>query len=327
MTVTRLDHAHFDWASGAGGADVVRRVAEAAAEADGREALNEAAVLTLRNHGLETGLVLVAEDTRGAARPRTEGGSEVHGGRLGGFAYVHGLSGGGRPELDLVVAPGSRGQGLGAALVEAVIDAVDGIPLTAWSHGNHPAAARLAARHGFEAVRELWLMRRRAGAPLPDAPVPAGYAVRPFRPGEDDAAFLAVNAEAFADHPEQGRLDQRGLDERTHESWFDPAGFLVGVHEGRLDGFHWTKVHPAADSAAGDRAAHGEVYVIGVHPRTQGTGLGRALLAAGLTHLHGQGLDEVVLYVEGDNHGAVRLYERFGFTHAAPDTDVMYLRA
>ena len=48
--------------------------------------------------------------------------------------------------------------------------------LRAWSHGNHPAAARLAARHGFERVRDLWVMRRpatraaaRAGRPADPA--------------------------------------------------------------------------------------------------------------------------------------------------------------
>ncbi len=298
MTVTRLDHASFDWASGAGGAGEVRRIADAALRHDGRESLNEAAVLTLRNRGLETGMLfLQGED---------------------GFAYVHGLSGGGRPELDLVVAPEARGRGAGTALASAALEAVDGIPLTAWSHGNHPAAAALAGRLGLEAVRELWLMRRAAGAP-PSAPVPEGFTVRRFEPGADDTSFLAVNAAAFADHPEQGSLDQRGLDERKAEAWFDPAGFLVAERHdspGRLVGFHWTKVHPEG---------FGEVYVIGVHPDAQGSGIGRALLAEGLRVL--AGTPEVVLYVEAANRGAVRLYESYGFTHAPRDTDVLYATA
>jgi mycothiol synthase len=93
----------------------------------------------------------------------------------------------------------------------------------------------------------------------------------------------------------------------------------VAEHDWHLKGFHWTKVHP------GD-PAYGEVYVIGVDPSARGTGLGKALLAAGLEHLHGKGLGEVVLYVEADNHSAVQLYTSYGFTHAASDTDVMYAR-
>ena len=295
MTVTRLDHATFDWASGAGGAAEVRRIADSSRRHDGRESLNEAAVLTLRNRGLETGMVFLSGDD--------------------GFAYVHGLSGGGRPELDLVVTPDARARGVGTALARAALEAVDGIPVTAWSHGNDPAAAALARRLGFEAVRELWLMRRPA-AGVPAAPVPEGFTIRPFEPGADDAAFLAVNAAAFADHPEQGSLDQRGLDERKAEGWFDPAGFLVASRGNELVGFHWTKVHPDGT---------GEVYVIGVDPSTQGSGIGRALLAAGLEVLGDP--REVVLYVEAANTGAVRLYESYGFAHAPRDTDVLYATA
>jgi mycothiol synthase len=303
MSMTRVEPEEFDWAAETGPAAEVRRIAAAAAASDGREALNEAAVLTLRNRGLGTGVLFV-------------GGAD----RAEGFAYLHGLSGSGRPELDLVVAPEARGKGLGTALAEAALAAVDGIPITAWSHGNHPAAARLAARLGYASVRELWLMRRPASTPLPEWRTPDGYTIRPFRPGADDAAFLAVNAAAFAFHPEQGSLDQRGLDERKALDWFDADGFLVGEHEGQLLGFHWTKVHP------GD-PAYGEVYVIGVDPTAQGTGLGKALLAAGLEHLHRSGLDEVVLYVEADNRSAVQLYASYGFTHAASDTDVLYARS
>jgi mycothiol synthase len=204
---------------------------------------------------------------------------------------------------------------MGTALARAALEAVDGIPVTAWSHGNHPAAAALARRLGLEAVRELWLMRRPA-SPVSEAPVPEGFTIRPFEPGVDDAAFLAVNAAAFADHPEQGSLDQRGLDERKAEEWFDPAGFLVASRGDELVGFHWTKVHPDGT---------GEVYVIGVHPSTQGSGIGRALLAAGLQVL--EGAPEIVLYVEAANAGAVRLYESYGFTHAPRDTDVLYATA
>ena len=309
MLITRLEHERFDWATGEGGAAQVRAIAEAAEAADGREVLNEAAVLTLRNRGLDTGVMLLADDPGEGAL---------------GFGYVHGLSGPGRPELDLVVTPLARRRGVGRALATAVDDALSGIPLTAWSHGNHPGAAALAARTGYRSVRELWLMRRPAGQAV-TAPAPtASHRVRSFRPGVDDAAFLALNAEAFADHPEQGTLDQRGLAERTAQPWFDPDGFLVAETPSGdgLAGFHWTKIHPAPAGTA----PVGEVYVIGVAPSAQGTGLGRHLLAAGLDHLHRRGVGEVVLYVEADNTPAVRLYEAFGFTHAARDTDVMYAR-
>ncbi len=225
-------------------------------------------------------------------------------------------------QLDLVVHPEARRAGLGDALVRQALDEGEWV---AWSHGDHPGAARLAQRHGFSGERALWVMRLPGGAPLPDGPAD-GPTLRSFRPGEDDAELLRVNAAAFAHHPEQAGLDQAGLEERMAQPWFDADGLVVAdAGRGRLAGFHWTKVHPATD----DGPAHGEVYVVGVDPGAQGGGLGRRLLRAGLEHLRERlGPDaEVVLYVESDNAPAVAMYERFGFTHAARDTHVQYRRS
>jgi mycothiol synthase len=196
--------------------------------------------------------------------------------------------------------------------------------MTAWSHGNHPAAAALAARFGFDRVRDLWVMRRDLSDPASVREDDrAGVDVRPFRVGEDEEAFLALNAEAFADHPEQGRMARADLDERMAEPWFDPAGFFLAFRDGRLVGFHWTKVH----AGTAQRPPYGEVYVVGVAPTAQGGGLGRRLTLTGLRHLASLGLREALLYVEADNAPAVAVYRRLGFTHAPEDTHVQYARA
>jgi mycothiol synthase len=273
----------------------------AASSADGQPPLNEATLLSLRHHGLARAALFVAHDAETSAA---------------GFALVHEPSDTQEPaDLNLVVSPGSRGRGFGGVLVDTVRSEYPETRMSVWSHGNHPAAARLAASRGFDRVRELWVMRRTLQTELPTLRDIDGIDVRAFRPGTDEEAFLSVNAEAFAHHPEQGNMTRADLEERMTEPWFDPAGFFLAFADDDLQGFHWTKVH---DSSVG------EVYVVGVRPSAQGSGLGKLLTLTGLHHLAAMGLDEVILYVESDNASAIAVYEWLGFTHAAADTDVMY---
>ncbi|ARF56852.1 mycothiol synthase [Streptomyces gilvosporeus] len=218
------------------------------------------------------------------------------------------------PAAELVVHPGHRGRGHGRALGSELL-AQSGRRLRVWAHGGHPAARHLAQTLGLTMFRELRQMRRSlADLTLPEPTLPEGVTVRTFQPGTDDAAWLEVNAAAFAHHPEQGSLTQRDLDDRKGEPWFDPKGFFLAEKEGRLIGFHWTKVHA--------EEGLGEVYVLGVRPGAQGGGLGKALTSIGLRHLAAQGLPTAMLYVDADNVAAVSVYERLGFvTH---ETDLMY---
>ena len=204
---------------------------------------------------------------------------------------------------------------MGTALLRGVA-AYNG-ELVAWSHGDHPAAARLATAYGWERVRDLWVMRRPTSLPLPPLELPDGLTIRSYVDSDADA-IVAVNAAAFAHHPEQGAMDRDNLARRMAEPWFDPAGLLVAEDGSGVLGFHWTKQHD-------ERL--GEVYVVGVSPQAQGRGLGRLLTLAGLHHLAGLGVEEVLLYVESDNGPAVAVYSRLGFAHADADTHVQYRRA
>lgn len=218
------------------------------------------------------------------------------------------------PAAELVVHPSHRGHGHGRALGAALL-AASGKRLRVWAHGGHAAARHLAQVLGLTMFRELRQLRRPlTDLELPEPVLAEGVSVRTFVPGVDDAAWLAVNAAAFAHHPEQGSLTQRDLDDRKSEAWFDPAGFFLAERGGELVGFHWTKVH------AEERL--GEVYVVGVLPGAQGGGLGKALTTIGLRHLAAQGLPTAMLYVDADNKAAVSVYERLGFT--TYETDLMY---
>jgi mycothiol synthase len=268
--------------------DVLAGVRAAVRDAGEQDPLDEAAQLRVKHHGLtDSQLWLAGED---------------------GFALAHAGS------TDLAVAPAARGRGLGRELAAQAFAGDDA--MSAWSHNDHPAAAALAKRHGLRRARELWVMRRQSSAPLPELVVPDGVTVRGYH-DEDRDEVLRVNAAAFAHHPEQGAMDAEDLAARMAEEWYDPAGLLVAAGSDGLLGFHWTKQQSAR---------LGEVYVVAVDPAAQGHGLGRVLTLAGLHHLAGLGVDEVLLYVESDNTPAVHVYGALGFTHADADTHVQYRR-
>ncbi len=304
----------------------VKALVAAAEESDGNPPLSEQTLVTLRAsaaspHGI-LALALYAPDySPEAAGPGRPGGSvsRARGNDLAGVAVVV-EEPDGTGVLEVAVHPSYRNQGVADRLVGELQKVRGFTGLKAWSHGNHEAAADLAARYGYAPVRELWKMRLATGASeLPEVALPEAVALRSFVPGQDEEALLAVNRAAFAHHPEQGNMSRADLDARIAEPWFDPAGFLLAVDAaGRILGFHWTKVHPRH----GEHPAIGEVYVVGVAPEAQGTGLGKALTVAGIKHLQRQGLRAVMLYVDADNIPAVALYRRLGFSRW--DMDVMY---
>lgn len=232
---------------------------------------------------------------------------------------------------EVVVDPADRRHGVGTALIRAMQDALgpQADSLRIWSHGHLASARALASRDGYSIVRELWSMRRPL---LPDGSLPAvtlpdGFMARHFIVGQDEEAWLRVNARAFADHAEQGRLTRHDLDLRVAEPWFDATGFiLVEDTRGRqpvLAASHWTKIVVSVRPLV--RPTQGEVYVVGVDPEYQGLGLGRAVTVMGLEHLRERGVTEAMLYVDADNTAAIATYSRLGFTRFA--VDVVYLPA
>ncbi len=257
-----------------------RAIAATCELADGVSPLNDSARLIL--DGLRDGRVISTPD---------------------GFAVLDDHDG----TIMLAIAPEARGQGLGTTLAA---EALQRRPHHAfWAFHTLPAARAVAHRLGLTAVRELLRMQRPLDGETP-SPIPVGYTIRSFQP-EDAEQLVAVNAAAFAHHPEQGRLSLEDFLTMTDQPWFDPAGCLVALYDGRLVGFHWTKRHDTQ---------LGEVYVIAVHPDHEGRGLGRALLSAGLAYLEEIGCTRVQLYVEADQQRVVALYQAAGFDIVSTDT-------
>ncbi len=221
---------------------------------------------------------------------------------------------------ELVVHPEARRHGIGAEMIRAALSKTVG-QNHFWAHGTLEPARATASALGLEPVRELVQMRRKLHElnDVAEPSVPDGVRIRTYAGTTDDAELLRVNNAAFATHPEQGGWTAAELEERRSESWFDPEGLFLAFDEqtGALRGFHWTKVHSG-------QTGLGEVYVVGVDPAAQGSGLGGLLTAVGVAHLArrlgGTAEPTVMLYVESNNAAALKTYQRLGFTKFSLDT-------
>jgi GNAT superfamily N-acetyltransferase len=93
--------------------------------------------------------------------------------------------------------------------------------------------------------------------------------------------------------------------ERLTAQWRESPPFVAEA-EGTVVGF-------VSVGASRDSDANGELFAIYVDPDHWGTGVGRALIAAGEQRLRELGLTDVILWVLEDNPRARRFYEQAGW--------------
>ena len=239
--------------------------------------------------------------------------------RLVGYAHTRWNPVGATPRMavEVVVHPDYHGSDVARLLLEEarrVLGRAGGGLLYLWVHRVEDPSTTLAARLGFDVQRELAFMSRRLDERPREPKLPDGVTFAAYRPDSDDAEFLRVNNAAFEGHPENGGWDLNEFAERRALEWFDPEGLIMAWRDDECVGFHWTKWHSHDSDEVPAHEPVGEVYVLGVHPSQQGTGLGRALLLAGLAHLFDRSCRQSILYVDCANTGAVKLYESEGFT-------------
>ncbi len=213
-------------------------------------------------------------------------------------------------QVELVVHPAWRGQGLGQALLRRLVaDARrrGASDLCAVAPDEPATGGRFLRRHGFQPSVARQHMRLQPVAAA-EVTVP-GFQLRTA--GSDDCAALSeINNGAYATGERVGRADEAGYRRFLAESgarvWAAaelPAGRLVGLCEVR-------EAEAVLDGAA---VTTGHIGSLAVLPAYQRRGLGRSLLARGIGLCREAGWPSVELNSDRDNAPALHLYERLGF--------------
>jgi len=138
--------------------------------------------------------------------------------------------------------------------------------------------------------------------PLPEAPLPPGYRVRPVRLPDELEARVEVHRAAFA--PSKMTLEK-------HRRLLDLPGYspdhdlVVEAPDGSLVAFTLVWWDAAARV--------GEFEPVGVHPEHQRRGLGRAVNVEGLRLLRRLGAIDAVVFSRRTNAASEGLYAAAGF--------------
>ena len=158
---------------------------------------------------------------------------------------------------------------------------------------------------GYSPFRDLKILSRSIPA------IPSEIKTRGFTENDTDE-IIRINNDAFHWHPEQSGMTLESLKKTQSEAWYTNEDFRVLEQNHQILGFCWMKVHePSLKSTL----SKGEIFVIAVDPSFQNQGLGRQLALSGLEWLSAKKIREVFLYVESDNHPALKTYDSLGFSH------------
>jgi mycothiol synthase len=200
-------------------------------------------------------------------------------------------------------------------LLEAIVRRADTLGrdhVRGWAPEHDRDLHEAYQRSGFRPFRHSFRMEIELGADLATPEWPEGFSVRPFREGDERAAW-ETQQDSFAGN--------WGFTPEPFETW---AHWFLGEY---FQPEHWFIVETGDEVAAvalcrqpESEPGLGWVNILGVRPAYRRRGLAIALLQHVFRHFAELGLDKVGLGVDAENPtGAVRLYERAGMHVARRD--------
>lgn len=215
--------------------------------------------------------------------------------------------------LDFFIRPGNHQQALETVLFNWAtqrfqeLDRARGRPLPYWVEFRDDDAARrsLVEAHGFLLDDDYCYiqMHHFLSLPLQEPVLPEGFLLRPLAGEQEVEAYVEVHRAAFASTSMTIEWRSRTLRTPHYHPELDlvavaPDGTLAGFCVGWLD----------------QERQIGQVEPLGVHPRFQSMGLGRALLLESLRRFKAHGAQSVLVETEDNRSPARHTYESVGFS-------------
>ncbi|MDF1565687.1 MAG: GNAT family N-acetyltransferase [Deltaproteobacteria bacterium] len=237
--------------------------------------------------------------------------AETASGQIVGFSYRFDpprVEGGSYRAVYVVVHPEYRRTGIGTRLLEATLgEPVDpsrdpGWFATTTVDESSEAGRRFATKAGFKkGYTRLVMERELPGRPLPDQDVP-GLKIERFVGASAFHDWASIHNEAYAGQDDAIRHDADDLEEHRPVDFRPEHVRFAKVNRERV-GYLFLR----------ETADGGHIESIGVRPKHQGRGLGRALTRAAIDYLVDRGHTRVSLIVDQGNKPALRLYTRLDF--------------
>jgi len=142
---------------------------------------------------------------------------------------------------------------------------------------------------------------------IPRRPLPPGFALRPARLPEENAALLSLSDPTFDDRDRQGEpLSDNYLDFVAGKAGFDPQQVLLVENAGDPVGY------AIVDAAAYENGGCFHIVEVGVLPGSRNLGIGSTLLSHILGWMKSRGARVALTGMFSNNHAAT-LYWRMGF--------------
>jgi mycothiol synthase len=216
----------------------------------------------------------------------------------------------------MIVRPEWRRQGVAWSLLStlAALPGMEGRRLeTVPVDSRDTIANRFFASLGWSAVPTGGLQMRRDLDDLPPVPAPAGYRLRTYQEGDEEAWMRLLRAAFATEEGSHAPVGDSAFRRELGDSpLFEPGRVFFAVRE--ADGEVAGTTSSWETEIDGRRV--GLIHWVAVAPEHRGHGLGEALNLAALHDMRARGHQEAYLNTHTALRAAVRLYESLGFRPA-----------